>query len=215
MPFVTTTDSGLVLGLSESVLSDFEDNVHYVNQELFEQISNHPNNYVYYEEQFHLVPMPDLYHSWDSTNRVWVLDDVVMAKARDEMAEKVKELRDTRKYKGFNIVLSGGSYWIHSDDPSRIQLLGLALASVLSMINPTVFPFPVGKQWKTMAKNPDGSPIKIVLTSAIALQVVLTFLYVEGINYEVCESHIAAINTSSDPLAYDYSTGWTPVFGEV
>ena len=105
------------------------------------------------------------------------------------VTQRIKSERDRRKELGVAV----GAHRFHSDDPSRIQQLGLVMMGA-SM--------PAGIKWKTM----DGSFAD--MTPQLAQQIFAAQAARDMALFAVCEQHIAAAALADDPLAYDYSAGW-------
>ena len=117
------------------------------------------------------------------------------AEAAARVWGSIKLERDRRKAGGVKV----GEKWFHSDDGSRIQLMGLVMMGAS---------LPANLQWKTM----DGS--FITMTPALAQQVFTGQAASDQTIFAVAEAHRLAMQASADPAAYDYSTGWPKVFGE-
>lgn len=92
-----------------------------------------------------------------------------------------------------------GTKWFHSDQKSRSQQLGLVLLGAS---------IPAGLQWKTM----DGT--FVTMTQTLAQQVLAAAAASDQAIFAAAEAHRQAMESSADPAAYDFSTGWPKVFGE-
>jgi hypothetical protein len=114
----------------------------------------------------------------------------------DQVWEWIKDERDRRTENGGYTV---GGKWFHSDQKSRSQQLGLVLLGTN---------IPAGLMWKTM----DGS--FITMTPQLAGQVLAAAAASDQAIFTVAETHMATMEESTDPAAYDFSTGWPKVFGE-
>lgn len=103
--------------------------------------------------------------------------------------EAIKAERDRRKASGVKV----GAKWYHSDDSSRIQQLGLLMmgASISASL-----------KWKTM----DGSFVS--MTQTLAGQVFGAVAASDQAIFAQAEAHRLAMEASSSPASYDYSTGW-------
>lgn len=110
--------------------------------------------------------------------------------------DAIKTERDRRtEQDGYKV----GAHWFHSDQKSRSQQLGLVLLGA---------DIPAILQWKTM----DGS--FITMTQQLAGQVLAAAAASDQAIFAAAEAHRQAMEASSDPAAYDFSTGWPKVFGE-
>lgn len=124
----------------------------------------------------------------DGTSREATADEIRAAKVA-AVAEQIKAERDRRKGLGCTV----GPHRFHSDDPSRIQQLGLVMMGA-SM--------PAGIKWKTM----DGTFAD--MTPTLAQQIFAAQAQRDTGLFAVCEQHIAGARAADDPLKYDYSAGW-------
>lgn len=137
------------------------------------------------------------YHYWDQVNNCYTLDSNLLAKIKDEKWEEIKAYRAKRIEGG----IYAGNYWFHSDQPSKLQHLGLLNAVMLNAL-------PANLMWKTMS----GS--FVAMTSTLVQQIFAAALQKEATDFETAETHKAGVYASSDPLNYDYRTGWVPIYGE-
>ena len=118
------------------------------------------------------------------------------APTTEEIWQRIKAERDRRTENGGYKV---GTKWFHSDQKSRSQQLGLVLLGAS---------IPAGLQWKTM----DGS--FVAMTQQLAGQVLAAAAASDQAIFAAAEAHRQAMESSADPAAYDFSTGWPKVFGE-
>jgi hypothetical protein len=180
-----------------------------VSDEEYSLISVEPYAYRF-DSEFIYDPPPSPYHAW--VGGEWVTDESILLAYKNSVWEKIKAERERRKFGGVRIVVSGQPYWIHSDEGSRLQHLGLAIAAVAHFMN--IAPFPTETPWKTMENNPDGSIKVLPLTPQIALQIFNADAAADIQNFAVGRAHYDALMQSEDPINYDYSGNWLPVFGE-
>lgn len=117
------------------------------------------------------------------------------AAARARIWEAIKAERDRRKAGGVQVA----GKWFHSDDPSRIQQIGLVMMGAS---------IPPGLSWKTM----DGS--FVTMTQTLAGQVFGAVAALDQAAFTAAETHRAAMEAAEDPTAYDFSTGWPTVYGD-
>lgn len=136
------------------------------------------------------------YHEWDGTE--YALNTAKVEEAKAVVWEQIKAYRDdVRNIGGFPV----GTYWFHSDTPSKIDQLGLVNAVIMEAL-------PSGKDWKLM----DGT--KVTLTAPLVQQIFGSAMTRRSANFDKAEEHRVLMEASEDPLNYDYTTGWPPVFGE-
>lgn len=90
-----------------------------------------------------------------------------------------------------------GTYWFHSDDPSRIQQIALLMLGQ-SM--------PSGIMWKTMSGE------FVEMTPTLASQIFSALLVKEQTTFAIAESHKVAMNSSEDPQNYDFSGNWPQTY---
>lgn len=166
-----------------------------------------------------IVGNPNIYENiiWDNQNDIIpkeTLDNLFLSTVRADIWEKIKEVRDSRKFKG--IYVSGK--WFHNDPDSRTQWLGLkdkardilnsggTYESVLTINHPTMGVVPIN--WSTM----DNSYIPV--TVQLAMDVVNKTGDIDGVLYGVALYHKQQVYTSSTPENYNYNVGWPAVYGE-
>lgn len=113
--------------------------------------------------------------------------------------KSIKSERDRRKAGGVKLSVGGVDKWFHSDDPSRIQQLGLV------MMGENI---PEVLQWKTM----DGT--FVTMTPALATQIFQAVAAHDIAVFGIAEQHRANMEASESPADYDYSTGWPQTFAE-
>ena len=145
------------------------------------------------------IPLPNEgspYHNWNGTE--YALDPAKVAEAKEAVWEQIKAYRDdVRNIGGFPV----GTYWFHSDTPSKIDQLGLVNAMMMGAL-------PTGKDWKLM----DGT--KVTLTVPLVQQIFGSAMARRSANFDKAEEHRVLMEASEDPLNYDYTTGWAPIYGE-
>ncbi len=107
--------------------------------------------------------------------------------------ERIKTERDRRKYLGVKV----WQHWFHSDDPSRIQQLALAMMGAS---------IPAGLQWKTLTTTPP--PVFVEMTPALAQDIFTATAASDAAIFAVAETHRVAMEAISDPENYDCSGGW-------
>jgi hypothetical protein len=140
------------------------------------------------------IPSPSIYHTW--VNFEWVLDENKLMKARNERWLEIQAVRDHRLDKGgFKI----GNYWYHSDQPSQSNYTDLL------MMGSNV---PAGLMWKTMSKA------YVEMTSPIVGQLLFRKVTQKNLTFQAAALHEIAMKQSADPLNYDFTTGWPPIYGE-
>ncbi len=166
-----------------------------------------------------IVGDPMIYENiqWDNPAEIIAketLDSLMLITIKNEIWDKIKEYRDSRKFKG--IFVSGK--WFHNDADSRTQWLGLkdkardvlasggTTATVLTINHPTYGVVPLN--WNTM----DNSSIPV--TVQLAFDVVSKTGDMDGVLYGIALYHKANLYASSTPETYNYKVGWPTIFGE-
>ena len=107
--------------------------------------------------------------------------------------ERIKHERDRRKYLGVKV----GAHWFHSDDPSRIQQLALAMMGAS---------IPAGLMWKTLTTTPP--PVFVEMTPALAQGIFTATAASDAAIFAAAEVHRVAMEASATPESYDCSGGW-------
>jgi hypothetical protein len=116
-----------------------------------------------------------------------------LAQLRAWLAIQVE--RDRRKSGGIKV----GANWFHSDDPSRIQQLGLVMMGAN---------LPAGIMWKTLG----GS--FVLMTPLLAQQIFMTSAASDQAIFAKAEYHKAMMLQAPIPSQYNYLTGWPLTYGE-
>lgn len=107
--------------------------------------------------------------------------------------ERIKHERDRRKYLGVKV----GAHWFHSDDPSRIQQIALAMMGAN---------IPSGLMWKTLTTTPP--PVFVEMTPALAQGIFTATAASDAAIFAAAEAHRMAMEVSETPETYDCSGGW-------
>ena len=118
---------------------------------------------------------------------------IPLLQRQTEAWERIKQERDRRKYLGVKV----GAHWFHSDDPSRIQQLALAMMGNA---------IPAGLQWKTLTLTPP--PVFVNMTQALAQGIFTATAASDAAIFAAAETHRVAMEAISDPENYDCSGGW-------
>lgn len=157
-------------------------------------IINRPQDYKYVDGGFVLDAPPSAYHALNAQGD-WYLNNEVLQNAKYAMWQQIKALRDERQLSGFNV----GNYWFHSDDSSRIKYLGLLMMGAN---------IPTTLMWKTMSGE------FVQMTQTLAGQIFTGIAGFDSQSFVNAEQHKTAMQASANPLNYNYTTGWPPIFGE-
>lgn len=213
MGYIVVDEIGNITSFSEE--QNNADGIYIGDHQLCILIKQNIQNYKFINDSILHTPQPTKYHSWNGSS--WVYSEKLKKDAQEEVWEKIKDYRDMHKYKGIKITVKDQTHWIHSDQASRIQHLGLLGAAILhvfrAFFNITDLPlFPADLQWKTMNVGNLGDPIFIVLTWVIALQIFAADAALEASCFARAEYHRTFMLMSDDPLNYDYTSGWPEVF---
>jgi hypothetical protein len=156
-----------------------------------------PYNYYLLEDGTTLQYHPERQPLWTYhlDNGRWVPNTDLLSQLRDSTWQAIKARRDLRKDGG----VKAGTKWFHTDASSRVQHLGLRLLGAA---------IPPGLMWKTM----DGSLVE--MTPSLCASIFLAVLTQDTQTFAVAEQHRSAVYASLDPVSYDFTTGWPPIFGE-
>lgn len=125
------------------------------------------------------------------------IDEYLKEKARAEKWEQLKAYRELRRQSG--VLVSG--HWYHSDDTSRIQVMGLTMLGA-SM--------PPGIMWKTIPNT------FVEMTPTRAQEIFQAILNGDMTNFSIAEQHRQQLLASADPANYDFTTSpaWPAIYGE-
>lgn len=155
------------------------------------------------DEWVELLPInnPDIPYSditvWDPVAGVWVidpeLDAYAMVAERAQAWEAIKAERLAQISAG--VYIPSIDKWLHTDELSAIQYAQIGYTISAGLFTPLV--------WKTL--NGDF----VQMTEALYNELQVLMIKNTQTNYARAEYHKIMMEASADPLAYDYSTGWT------
>lgn len=140
------------------------------------------------------------YMKFNLDTKLWTEDPDLKTKylerVREEVWEKIKQRRSKSMESG--VYHPKLQKWFHTDTEAQrnYALMGHAINSPLYQ----------PKRWKTM----DGTFIE--MTREVFQDVLALALKKADDDYRNAEIHKAKVMASTDPLAYDYSTGWSPAY---
>ena len=141
----------------------------------------------HWEQHWEVVPRFESAQEADAA----VAEDV--AAKRAAAWERIKTERDRRKCLGVKV----GAHWFHSDDPSRIQQIALAMMGAA---------IPSGMMWKTLTTTPP--PVFVEMTPALAQGIFTATAASDAAIFAAAETHRVAMEASDTPESYDITGGW-------
>ena len=189
--YILANAVGDITAYSEAYLPN---SVHINNNDLFNQISAEPYSFKWLNDQLITTPRPSQYHKWTGTE--WVVDAQYLNECRLDVWYAIKQMRDDRlEHGGFKV----GTNWFHSDVYAQSNYTDLLMMGAN---------IPAGLMWKTMS----GS--FVLMNQLLAQQILGAKSMQKSVAFARAEQHRAAVDLSDDPLNYDYTTAWPPIFGE-
>lgn len=132
-------------------------------------------------------------NSWEVLAAYPEIQVAPLAQRQAAAWERIKHERDRRKSLGVKV----GEHWFHSDDPSRIQQLALAMMGAA---------IPAGLQWKTLTLTSDS--VFVEMTPALAQSIFQATAASDAAIFAAAESHRMAMEASDSPESYDCDAGW-------
>jgi hypothetical protein len=128
---------------------------------------------------------------------------------KDRKWEDIKNQRDARK-SGCVLV---GTHWIHTDDSSRIQWIGIkdTARDLIAAGGKMTDAIPMQGQnlmWKTMSGD------FVLVTIQLAFDAVQATKELDAILFASAESKRAALYASTTPETFDTTTGWNKTYDE-
>jgi Domain of unknown function (DUF4376) len=161
---------------SESILKNFE----------------YFSGWVVNNTHFEAAHSPSVFHTFNWTNKEWedLRPHTIILEAQ---WQQIKSIRTYKQAQGAKVAQK----WFHSDEPSRIQQLGLVMMGAN---------IPTGLQWKTM----DGS--FVTMTQTLAMQIFAAAATQDQAIFAAAEQHRANMIAATDPEAYDFTQNWPPVY---
>ena len=214
MGYIIVNNKGDITSLSEDHIADA---IEINDPVLFAAMDAHPTDYKFINESILHTPRPTPYQTWTGTE--WMHDALLVAQAKENQWEKIKDYRQQRQYMGVYVNIGGTSHWIHSDETSRSLHLGMLGAAILHILHTvvgiTTLPLcPANQMWKTMAVNAQGQPVFALLDYVAAMQIFAADAALTSQCFAKAEYHRFFLEASTDPLNYNYTTGWPLVYGE-
>lgn len=123
------------------------------------------------------------------------LDTFIRENSKEKAWRLIQAERDRRKSGGVTV----NGFWFHSDDASRIQYIALMM---LGQNMPQTI------MWKTM------SGAFVLMTPTLVASIFNAVMLNDQLNFANAEQHRFAMYNSPAPLAYNYTSGWTTIYGE-
>lgn len=185
--FIATSDNPLNL-----------DDLNSRNEIAIESSQNFGTDIYAKEGEIKEIPVqPSIYHTFDLSQERWILPTEMIPTIKETLWEEIKAERYRRNHSG--IYIEEIDKWFHTDEPSRIQYLSIQQLAEI----------PEGMQWKTMENT------FVVMTKALLNQIVTAMLKNEQANFANAEQHREKMMALDNPVNYDYSSGWTPIYAEI
>lgn len=148
---------------------------------------------------------PSKYHEWDVVNKVWVAN---LENARSDMWRKIQDERTRRMAGGYPVFFGGKTWWMHSDSASLGQQQGLVQMAQLAAMQGKDMTAEIAK-WKTMSGE------FVSMTGNFALAMFAAGMAQQGAIFQQAEIHKAKMSALAEPWTYDFSGGWSKIYGEV
>lgn len=139
-------------------------------------------------------PRPTSIHSWDG--KAWVVNNELVQKQRVQICQDINNKRDSVDASGVFVESLGK--WLDSDSKAYQNILGVK-ASLDLLGDITI-------EW-TWADNTNSTISKQDLAVMVS-----ALLQAKQANHANAIKHKQAVMQSSNPLEYDYSTGWTKTY---
>ncbi|EXI61667.1 DUF4376 domain-containing protein [Mannheimia granulomatis] len=143
-------------------------------------------------------PQPSVYHTWDGTKWAISLEQQAVKKAEDiaKVREAINALRDSKINGGVYVEAVGK--WIDTDATAERNILSVKASYDL---------FGDMEIAWTCADNSI-----LMLTKDKLLLIWQALMAAKTSNHANALRHKAAVEQSNDPLAYDYSDGWSKTY---
>lgn len=145
---------------------------------------------------FTLTPPPDMLNPWEWVVDKWVAVEPPAAPIEERRAQAWEAIKAERLRQ-----ISAGVYipsidkWLHTDELSAIQYAQIGYTISAGLFVPLV--------WKTVSGD------FVQMTEALYNELQVRMVANTQANYARAEYHKIMMEASPDPLAYDFSQGWT------
>lgn len=143
---------------------------------------------------------PSAAHEWDG--KAWVISPqkqtALLQEQRETIRAKINQLRDEKTAGGVYVASIGK--WFDSDDKARANVIELKAA--FDVLGDEVVP------WTTYEND-------IVMIDHEKMKALFKELKDSKLhNHQVATQHKLALEQSTEPLNYDYSTGWSKTYAD-
>jgi len=118
---------------------------------------------------------------------------------------RIHDERELRKKGGVKLAVSGKEYWFWTDEPTRTQYALLADRARRNNFEDSK----VLANWKTMSGE------FVLFTVELLHRIIDTGIDAENELFEIAELHRQEMEASSDPLNYNFHTGWPSTYLDV
>lgn len=167
----------------------------------FETVVAAQRDYKFIDSHLVYTPAPSTYYDWDGQN--WILNSSLLEYDRKTCVTKIHEYRDELCLK---VGVQVAGHWWFTDANDRTRYLGIIMAS--SLASAMGAPQPAPSTWHTM----DG--VYVALTTMMTVGIMQAIAASDTAIFTNAIIHITNVNSSPDPLNYNYMTGWPAVYGE-
>lgn len=143
---------------------------------------------------------PSAAHEWDG--KAWVISPekqtALLQEQREIIRNKINQLRDEKTAGGVYVASIGK--WFDSDDKARANVIELKAA--FDVLGDEVVP------WTTYEND-------VVMMDHEKMKALFKELKDSKLhNHQVATQHKLALEQSTEPLNYDYSTGWSKTYAD-
>lgn len=143
---------------------------------------------------------PSAAHEWDG--KAWVISPqkqtALLQEQRETIRAKINQLRDEKTAGGVYVASIGK--WFDSDDKARANVIELKAA--FDVLGDEVVP------WTTYEND-------VVMIDHEKMKALFKELKDSKLhNHQVATQHKLALEQSTEPLNYDYSTGWSKTYAD-
>ncbi|WP_239302850.1 DUF4376 domain-containing protein [Aggregatibacter segnis] len=159
------------------------------------------DNITFKDGAFHARPLqPSEAHEWDG--KAWVISPqkqtALLQEQRETIRAKINKLRDEKTAGGVYVESIGK--WFDSDDKARANVIELKAA--FDVLGDEVVP------WTTYEND-------VVMIDHEKMKALFKELKDSKLhNHQTATQHKLALEKSTDPLNYDYSTGWSKTYAD-
>lgn len=162
---------------------------------------------------------PETFYDFDTETERWTLNverrNSLLEKQRLQTWELIKERRLKNSYGG--VYIASANKWFQSspEEIEKYMVLNTTLSDVRKQLQATLTTEQLQAQGGMLVPWTAYDNTYIDMTPELLHQILVQLTFKTLMDHSCAAAHKAGLWQSTEPLGYDYSTGWQPNFGEI